>query len=119
MVTPFVNLSERNHPNTYVPNYSIFGRTADPYIPVQSAFEDYYKNGIDKNSQLCVFVGDQCVLDIHGKSDKAVGGGGAHGGVAGGKAAKGEVNSYNADSVTNIFSSGKSVSSVLMAIMVD
>lgn len=65
----------------------------------------YFKNGVDKNSQLCVWVGGQCVIDLVGASQSKDGG-------------NGEVK-YDANSVTDIFSSGKSVASVLIAMMVD
>ena len=61
-------------------------------------FTDLFKNGIDDNSQLCIYVDDQCVLDLSGSTsqDQAV---------------------FNQDSLTTIFSSGKSVASILLAIL--
>ena len=56
----------------------------------------------EKNCQLCVYVKDECVIDVfmanpEKKSDIKVDG----------------------DSVSTIYSSGKSVASILIAVMVD
>lgn len=56
-----------------------------------------FQTGIDTNSQLCVFHQGQMVLDMHGASDPG----------------------FTADSQVCIFSSGKSLGALLMAIMRD
>ena len=77
---------------------------------VKAGFEpviDHYSylNTIDqdKRGQLCVYVGEEMVIDVI---------------MDNGKQAKG-ARKFDADSVTTIWSSGKSVASVLLAIMVD
>ena len=52
----------------------------------------------DKNLQLCVYVGEERVVDLWVSSDN---------------------DGFSADSLVNVFSSGKSVESILMATLVD
>ncbi|MEL0049102.1 MAG: serine hydrolase domain-containing protein, partial [Gammaproteobacteria bacterium] len=53
----------------------------------------------DRNAQLCVYVGDKCVVDLWASAigDK----------------------SFSGDSLVNIFSSGKSLESILLGMLVD
>ena len=58
----------------------------------------------DKRGQLCVYVGDEMIIDVI-MDDK--------------KPNPKDAKPFDADSVTTIFSSGKSVASILIAILVD
>ena len=74
----------------------IVGTVSPEYAKVKEAFKKYFVNGHDHNSQLCVFVGDECVIDLYGNTSQKP---------------------YDADSIGIVFSSGKSVAAILMAIM--
>lgn len=78
-------------------DYEILGKCEPEFAEVQKVFAHFYKAGIDERSQLCVFVGDQCVVDLYGKpkSDQV----------------------FTADHTTCIFSSGKSIGAILMALL--
>ena len=83
--------------------YEIHGFVKPGFEEVKRQFEEYYANGIDKHSQLCVYVGDTMVVDLWGTQ----------------VIQKGKKQHYTADSVTNIWSSGKSIGALLMAVMRD
>ena len=64
---------------------------------VKDEFQKFYDEGYDKTSQVVAYVGDRKIVDLFGDS----------------------LNSgYNQDSLQNVFSSGKSVASILMGVMV-
>ena len=76
----------------------INGHVEPGFEEVKKQFEKLYSQGMDTDSQLCVYVGDKKVIDIWGASkDKG----------------------YTPDSVSIIYSSGKSLSPICMAIMKD
>ena len=83
--------------------YKIYGHLEKGYEPVLERFIGLFDEGIEKNSQLCVYVKDQKVIDIWGETpgfpDKKF--------------------TYSPDSITMMFSNGKTVASVMMAILVD
>ena len=58
------------------------------YESVKRMFEDNFVSGSDEKSQLCVYVGDRIVVDIWGHS-------------------LAQEDNYNADTLTNVFSSTK------------
>ena len=68
--------------------YKIQGTVAPGYESVRKMFEDNFVSGSDEKSQLCVYVGDRLVVDIWG-----------HGAA--------QEESYDADTLTNVFSSTK------------
>ena len=68
--------------------YKIHGTVAPGYESVRKMFEDNFISGSDDKSQLCVFVGERLVVDIWGQSGA-------------------QEESYNADTLTNVFSSTK------------
>jgi len=77
----------------------IQGTCADGYEKVKKIFEENFKNGEEENSQLCVYVGGTKVIDLYGT---AIGD-----------------TSYGADTITNMFSSGKSIAAIVVAMLVD
>ena len=66
---------------------------APGYEHVQEVFEDLYKNGHDTKSQLCIYVGESIVVDLYCN--------------------------VSPDLTTTIYSSGKSLASILLAILYD
>ena len=68
--------------------YKIEGTVAPGYESVKRMFEDNFVSGSDEKSQLCVYVGDRIVVDIWGHS-------------------LAQEDNYNADTLTNVFSSTK------------
>ena len=36
------------------------------YMPVKELFEQNFKAGHEKNAQLCVYVNNECVVDLYG-----------------------------------------------------
>ena len=70
--------------------------TAQPgFESVKALFENNLKHYFEDNAQLCVYVNDECVVDLWGSAS-----GDAH---------------FDGDSLINIFSSGKSLESIAMA----
>ena len=82
----------------YGKDYKVEG-TVDPgYESVKEMFEANFKAGREDNAQLCVYVGDELVVDLWGySSDQA----------------------YNGDTLTNVFSSTKSLTAISMAMLLD
>lgn len=78
--------------------YKIEGEIKPGYQPVADKFETLFNRDFDKVSQLCVYVGEEKVIDLYGVATGFKGDG---------------------DSLANIYSSGKSVAAILIAIMVD
>lgn len=79
-------------------NFGINGDVKPGYQPVKDKFESLFMKDFDKVSQLCVYVGEEKVVDLWG--------------VTAGYVADG-------NTLGNIYSSGKSVAAILIAIMVD
>jgi hypothetical protein len=44
------------------------GHCDSEYAEVREKFELMFKNKVDKNSQLCIWVGGKCVVDLCGKT---------------------------------------------------
>jgi len=85
-------------PKTYGKNYQIAGTVAPGYESVKKMFEENFIAGREDNAQLCVYVGEELVVDLWGySSDK----------------------NYDGDTLTNVFSSTKSLTSICMAMLVD
>ena len=78
--------------------YTIEGTVALGYQSVKDMFEENFRAQRDDNAQLCVYVGDELVVDLWGfSSDK----------------------NYDGDTLTNIFSSTKSLTAICMAMLYD
>jgi len=77
----------------------IDGTCEKGYEKVKKIFEDNFKNGEEENSQLCVYVGGKKVIDLYGT-------------------AVGDTN-YGPDTLTNMYSSGKSIAAIVVAMLVD
>ena len=71
---------------------------APGYESVKVMFEENFRRGSDESSQLCVYVGEELVVDLWSSSS---------------------LPSYTGDTLTNVFSSTKSVTSIVMACLVD
>jgi len=71
---------------------------APGYESVKVKFEENFRRGSDESSQLCVYVGEEMVVDLWSSSS---------------------LPSYTGDTLTNVFSSTKSVTSIAMACLVD
>lgn len=82
--------------------FGIQGHVSPGYEPVVHGLEHMFQIGHDKLSQLCVYVGNECVVDVYGKNGKAE-----------------QKSDFGPDTMTALMSSGKSVAAILMAIMVD
>lgn len=64
---------------------------------VRATFQALFDDGWDNRSQLATYMGEDMIVDLWGSNDK----------------------NFTADSYTNVFSSGKSVGSILLGMMVD
>jgi len=74
------------------------GTVASGYESVRDMFEENFKEGREDSAQLCVYVGEELVIDLYASLSSS---------------------SYNGDTLTNIFSSTKSLTAICMARMVD
>merc|ERR1712002_1067911 len=82
----------------YGKNYKVEGSVAPGYEAVREMFEENFKAGREDNAQLCVYVGEEMVVDLWGYSSDT---------------------NYDGDTLTNVFSSTKSLTSICMAMLVD
>jgi len=75
------------------------GNVAPGFERVQKLYEQNMQTLAERNTQLCVYVGDECVVDLWGSAcdDKT----------------------FNGDSLVNVFSSGKTLESILFARLFD
>jgi len=82
----------------YGKDYKVEGTVAPGYESVKEIFEENFRAGLEDNAQLCVYVGEELVVDLWGySSDQA----------------------YNGDTLTNVFSSTKSLTAISMAMLFD
>lgn len=77
----------------------ISGTVAKGFEPVRDLYEDNMRNLAERNTQLCIYVGETQVVDLWASADNDPG--------------------FTADSLINVFSSGKSLESILLAMLVD
>ena len=75
------------------------GHCEKQYEPVKEKLLHMLKHGAEENVQLCVYVDGKCVIDLYGS-------------------AVGDKN-FDADKIANIFSSGKTLESVALAMLHD
>ena len=85
-------------PKTYGKDYNIAGTVAPGYETVKEMFEENFRAGREDNAQLCVYVGEELVVDLYASLSSPT---------------------YNGDTLTNVFSSTKSLTAICMARMVD
>jgi len=78
---------------------SIKGDVNPGYESLRDMFEENFRAGQETQAQLCVYVRGEIVVDLWGSIDSTV--------------------EYTGDSLTNIFSSTKNLTSLAMAMMVD
>merc|ERR1712109_289706 len=71
----------------------------EKYLPVKEYLENMLTNGAEENLQLCVYVEGKCVIDLYGTAV--------------------DDTTYNADKLQCIFSSGKSIESIIMGMLFD
>ena len=77
----------------------IEGTVAAGFEPVKRLYERNMASLAERNTQLCIYVGEACVVDLWGSAvDDAT---------------------FSGDSLVNVFSSGKSLEAITMAILVD
>ena len=84
--------------------YQVEGSVAPGYETVRQMFEDNFKSGSEENSQLCVYVDGEVVVDLWGSTAVSV---------------AASQHSFTADTVTNVFSSTKSLTAICIAMLVD
>jgi len=80
-------------------NYTIRGHVATGYENVHRQFEQNFIDGIEENAQLCVYVGDERVVDLWGCMNTST--------------------EYDGDSLTNVFSSSKTLAAICIATLVN
>ena len=73
----------------------ISGTVASGFEPVRDLYEHNMTTLAERNTQLCVFVGEECVVDLWASATDDPG--------------------FSADSLVNVFSSGKSLEAITMA----
>ena len=78
-------------------NFLINGFCDKKYEPVKEHLSKMLRDGAEENLQLCVYVDEKCVVDLYGTAvgDKF----------------------YNAETVQTIYSSGKSIECIAMAML--
>ena len=64
-------------------NYTVDGHVEAGYERVQAQFEQFLKDGVEENMQLCVYVGGQIVVDLCGRQASHI--------------------NFSADSLVNVF----------------
>ena len=80
-------------------NKLIEGFVAEGFEPVRELFENNFKAGLEVSSQLCVYVGEEKVVDLWGTVDKR--------------------SQFGPEDLIPIFSSSKSLTAIVLAVMVD
>ena len=75
----------------------IEGHCDDKFLNVKEHFKEMISKGSDENLQLCVYVNGQCVIDLFGSVD----------------------DDYNDNVKQIIFSSGKNIEAIVMAVLHD
>ena len=80
--------------------FEIHGTTHPDWVSMRHEFREIYRHGNDEHSQLVIYHGQEKVVDLWGKSTS-------------------KNDKYTGDTISLIWSSGKSVASILIAMMVD
>ena len=76
----------------------IHGTVAEGFEPVRDLYEKNLRTLAERNTQLCVYLGDTCVVDLWGSAVNDT--------------------AFSADSLVNVFSSGKSLEAITLAMLV-
>lgn len=79
-------------------SFSVEGYVAPGYEPVKKMFADNFYNGKESSAQLCVYVGEEKVVDLWASINDP---------------------DYDGDTLTNVFSSTKSLAAIALATLVD
>lgn len=82
--------------------FTVQGTVARGYESVERAFRDNFAQGLERNSQLCVYKDGKIVVDLCGSN-----------------AALSTTDDYNADTLQIVFSSTKAVTSAVFALAAD
>ena len=77
---------------------AVEGFVSPGYESVREMFERNFSRGAEESSQLCVYVGEEVVVDLWASTSHS---------------------SYTGDTLTNVFSSTKSITAIAMAALVD
>jgi CubicO group peptidase (beta-lactamase class C family) len=77
----------------------IEGTVAPGYESVRQLYEHNMATLAERNTQLCIYVGEQCVVDLWASAI--------------------DDSRFSADSLVNVFSSGKSLEAIALAMLVD
>ena len=77
----------------------ISGTVASGFEPVRDLYEYNMRNLAERNTQLCIYVGETRVVDLWASANND--------------------SAFTADSLINVFSSGKSLEAILLAMLVD
>jgi len=80
-------------------DFIVEGTVSPGYESVRLMFEELFEQGSEENSQLCAYVGGERVVDLWGRLDNH--------------------NGYNADSTQLVFSCGKNLEALMLAMAVD
>lgn len=76
------------------------------YEAVREAFESNFRNGLERNAQLCVYRNGECVVDLSGSNGEA------------GMSTAPDTG-YAGDTLQSVYSSGKAIESTIFAMAVD
>ena len=79
--------------------FSVSGTVAPGYGSVKKVFEEMFETGSEENSQVCVYVGQDKVVDLWGTVHKD--------------------GNFNANSLINVYWTSKCLTSVMMAMAKD
>ena len=85
----------------FVPKKEWFveGYVAPGYEPVRKLFEQNFEDGLEASSQLCVYVGEEIVVDLWGAQDRS--------------------EPFGPDYLVPVLNSSKSLMAIVMALLVD
>ena len=85
------------------PPYKIMGFCDPRFMALRERFVELFEKGFDQNSQLCMYVDNECICNLYGETP----------------ATSTVPTGFNNESIQMIFSSGKTIAAMLIAIMVD
>merc|ERR1711936_1568758 len=80
-------------------NFKIDGNISTGFGPVKKEFEEYFRNGMESRGQLCVYVGDEKVIDLYGSIY--------------------DNDDFGPSNLIPIFSAGKMLTSIIIGVLVD
>jgi len=103
------------------PVFTIGGEVAEGYEEVQYIFEQHFRDGCEDRAQVCAYVGGRKVVDLWGVTES---GGACIKGTdcianSEGNLCQNTKNCYGPDWMQNVFSSSKSLTSLVVAMLVD